>query len=104
MNHTIEGSKGCQVVCIGWHEKNIINENEKGFTAERNAKKDGKELDILNIQEIKVHSSRLFENNKLESENGKIIDSFGDFKELKNINSKRVTEHAIKLRESENEI
>ena len=104
MNHTIEGSKNIEVVCLGWTEDlEKLESNEKGFTAGKSARKSGKESSIENIQEIqvgKIGDAKLFENGSLELENGQRIDKFADYKEIKRANSERMTEFAIKSKEA----
>ena len=57
MNHTIEDSKGRQIVCAGYYEKEYEKRDRKGYTIQEGNynKKDVVEVDVLNIQEIKVN-------------------------------------------------
>ena len=104
MNHTIEGSKKYEVVCMGWVEDlDKLEKNEKGFTAGKSARRDGVESNISNIQEIqvgKVTEGELFENGILKSKNGKQNSKFNadKFKIVKEYNTIRVTDHAIMMK------
>ena len=104
MNHTIEGSKKYEVVCMGWVEDlDKLEKNEKGFTAGKSARRDGIESNISNIQEIqvgKVEKATLLENGTLELSNGKKINKFADYKEIKKQKENRKTEFAIRNKEA----
>ena len=80
-----------------------LEKNEKGFVAGKSARKSGKESKIENIQDIqvgKIGNAKLYENGSLELENGQRIDKFANYKDIKEANTKRVTDFAISVKEA----
>ena len=86
MNHTIEDSKGRQIVCTGVYEKEYEEKNRKGYKIQEGNynKRNVKEVDVLNIQEFKVHDGLTDDKEILE--------------QIKKNFEERLTDHAIKLR------
>ena len=90
MNRTIEGSKGCDIICMSFGKEK---ERGKGIKVVKAGKKDT--FIEAESKEFNVGDSKLFENNKLEQENGAVIINFADYKQAKNNNENRITEFAV---------
>ena len=91
MNHTIEGSKKIVFLSFGKDEK---------LKVENFGEKDNQFLESESMQ-IKVDDAKLMEDGTLVTENGKIA-NFADYKEMKEINEKKITKFAIEKRKESN--
>lgn len=93
MKPSNEGSKKFDIIVdfVSWKE-----ENKKELVVETAGEKDN----ILSeSKEIPTGNSKIYENGNLEKENGNIIVNFADYKQAKENNENRPTEHSIHMSE-----